>query len=366
MKAIILAGGRGTRLRPLTCRIPKPMLPVMNIPVIEHTLMLLKNHNIKDIGITTMYMPKIIENYLKDGSKWNVNLTYFTEEHPLGTAGSLLNASSFLTMGCKKSSGSIRPTIHEPFLVICGDCITDLDLTGAINFHLEKRSIVTIVLTQVKNPQQYGIALTDSNGCITKFLEKPKKNEIFSNMINTGIYIMEPEVLNYIKPCGLFDFSRDLFPALLKEKLPVYGYSAPCYWSDIGVPEAYLKTHWDILNKKLETYLNNQHHERNICTGKSTVIEPTAVINGPCVIGNNCYIGHGALIDKYSVIGNNCIINKRAVIKRSLLFNNCIIGKGSMLVDSILGAHVHLMDDVRLSGNVVGDESIVHEKSIIV
>lgn len=351
MKAIILAGGKGTRLRPLTCKTPKPMIPVMNIPLLEHIIMLLKKHNIKEIGITMMYMPQEIENYFKDGSKWGVSLTYFIEKHPLGTAGSLLNTASFL---------------NEPFLVICGDCITDLNLSDVVEFHTLKKALVTMVLTKASNPQSFGIALTDANCYITGFSEKPCKRDVFSDTVNMGIYVMKPEVLNHIKPNRPFDLCGDLFPQLLERRLPILGYSTSCYWSDVGSPEAYLKTHWDMLDYKLMPYIEKQETPENIFIGKSTVIEADAIINSPCVIGNNCYIGHNVIIDKYTVIGDNCIIEDQASLKRSLLLSNCTIGKGSELRGSILGTNVRFMQYVLSYENaVIGDGCIVQERSVI-
>ncbi|NLY18443.1 MAG: NTP transferase domain-containing protein [Clostridiaceae bacterium] len=375
MKALILAGGKGTRLRPLTCRIPKPMIPVVNRPLLEHTILLLKKHGIKEIGITMMYMPKEIENYFKDGSNWGVKLSYFMENQPLGTAGSILNSASFL---------------DEPFLVMCGDCVTNMNLNEAAAFHFERKALATMVLTKAKNPHSFGIALTDSNDYITGFREKPCKRDILSDTINTGVYVMNPEVLELIEPGKPFDLSRDLFPRLIKEKLPLLGYSTYCYWSDVGSPESYLKTNWDMLDQKLIPCMPEPDHSQNISgrnagtgeisrsgagefstsqdifVGKGTVIEPDAVINGPCVIGNNCYIGHNAVIDSYTVIGDNCIIEDHVSIKRSLLLSNCAIGRGSELRGSILGNNVRLMQYVLSYENtVIGNECVVHERSVI-
>lgn len=351
MKAIILAGGKGTRLRPLTCRIPKPMIPVINKPLLEHTIMLLKKHGIKEIGITMMYMPQEIENYFMDGSKWGVRLSYFLEKQPLGTAGSILNAASFL---------------DEPFLVMCGDCVTNMNLSDVISFHTLRKALVTMVLTRAENPQGFGIALTDDNNFITGFKEKPCKRDILSDTINTGVYVMNPEVLKLIERDRPFDLSRDLFPRLIKEKLPFLGYSASCYWSDIGSPETYLKTHWDMLDHKLIPDTPYHNLLQSVFVGEGTIIEPDAAINGPCMIGSNCYIGHNAIIDSYTVIGDNCIIDDFASIKRSLLLDNCTVGRGSELRGSILGNNVRLMQYVLSYENtVIGDECIVHERSVI-
>ncbi|HEY8500544.1 MAG TPA: sugar phosphate nucleotidyltransferase [Clostridia bacterium] len=351
MKAIIMAGGKGTRLRPITCSMPKPMVPVMNIPLIEHIIILLKKHGITDIGVTLMFLPQKITSYFGDGTKWGVRLHYFTEEKPMGTAGSILSASSF---------------IDDTFIIISGDCITDLDLTKVIEFHRLKQAAATLVLAREENPLNFGIVTTDNSSYITGFLEKPARGEVFSDTINTGIYVLEPEVFNHIKHDRPSDFSRDLFPELLDKGYPLVGYTSYDYWSDVGTVESYINTHCDIFNRKTESIPGKNKYRDNVIIGRSTVIEPTAKINSPCLIGSNCYIGHGAVIDSYSVIGNNCFIEDQTSIKRSILMNNCSIGRGCELRGSILGNKVRFMHYVSCYENaLVGDECVVHERSII-
>jgi len=317
----------------------------------EHLILLLKKHGIQDIGVTLMYLPHKIRAYFGDGSKWGVRLSYFVEENPCGTAGSLLSAAAFL---------------NEPFLVLSGDCITDINLTDAIEFHYRKRTLATLVLTCSGNPRDYGIVITDRDGHIVNFLEKPSLCEVFSDVVNTGIYMLEPDVLNYIEPDHPCDFSRELFPKLLASGQRLSGYAASGYWSDVGSVENYLNTHRDIFDKKADLFPYNQSGRQGVFTGKSTIIEPTAMIQGPCVIGNNCYIGHRTMIDSYSVIGNNCIIEDRAFVKRSILHSNVTVGSGCEIRESILGNRVHLMPYVScLENTVIGEESIIHERSII-
>lgn len=351
MKAVILAGGKGTRLHPVTCELPKPMVPVFNIPLMEHLILLLKKHGIRDIGVTLMYLPQKISSYFGDGSRWGVRLSYFVEESPCGTAGSLLSAAEFL---------------NEPFLVLSGDCITDINLTEAIEFHRRKKTLATLVLTSSGNPRDYGIVITDQDGHIVSFLEKPSLCEVFSDIVNTGIYMLEPDVLNYIESDHPFDFSRELFPKLLSSGLRLSGYPAAGYWSDIGSVENYLNAHRDIFDRKTDLFPYSQGGLQGVFTGKSTVIEPTALIHGPCVIGNNCYIGHRAMIDSYTVIGNDCIIEDQVLVKRSILHNNITVGSGCEIRQSILGNRVRLMPYVScLENTVVGEESVIHERSII-
>ena len=209
MKAIIMAGGEGSRLRPLTCDLPKPMVPVMNRPIMEHIIELLKNHGITEIGVTLMYMPQKIKDYFGNGSSFGVKLHYFTEDTPLGTAGSVKNAEAFL---------------NETFVVISGDSLTNMNLSESIKYHIEKKSKATLVLTRVDVPIEYGVVITDKKGAITGFLEKPSWGEVFSDTVNTGTYILEPEVLKYFEKDKKFDFSQDLFPMLLANKNPMYGH----------------------------------------------------------------------------------------------------------------------------------------------
>ncbi len=219
MKAVIMAGGEGTRLRPVTCGIPKPMVPVLNKPVMEYTLELLKEHNITEVAATLAYFPAVITDYFGDGGDFGIKLKYYIEHTPLGTGGSVKNAEDFLS---------------DTFIIISGDALTDIDLERAVKFHREKSSKATLVLKRVSVPLEYGVVITDENGKITSFMEKPSWGEVFSDTINTGIYILEPEVLDYYKKGDNFDFSKDLFPKLLNDNIPMYGYVTKDYWNDIG------------------------------------------------------------------------------------------------------------------------------------
>lgn len=233
MKGVIIAGGRGSRLRPLTNEIPKPMIPILDKPVMEYCIEHLKEHGITEIAVTVQYLSSKIIDYFGDGRRYGVNLTYFEERRPLGTAGSMKNAEVFL---------------DESFVVIYGDVISNFNLTKGIQYHRSKNSLVTIFMTTVQNPLDYGIIRTNETGKVTRFLEKPARPEIFTNQINTGIYIMEPEILHYIKKGAIADFSLDLFPILLKEDCPIFGFKANGYWSDVGNMAKYEKTIHDLID----------------------------------------------------------------------------------------------------------------------
>ena len=236
MKAVIMAGGEGTRLRPLTCNRPKPMVPVANKPMMEHIVELLKKHGISDIAVTLLYMPEAIKEYFGDGKEFGVNMKYYVETVPLGTAGSVKNAEEFL---------------NDTFIVISGDALTDANLENALKFHFNKGSIATLLVKKVDVPLEYGIVVTNDEGRITRFLEKPSWGEVFSDTVNTGIYILSPVVLSYFNKNEMFDFSKDLFPILLRKDLPMYGYIIEDYWCDIGDPGVYIQSHIDIMDGKV-------------------------------------------------------------------------------------------------------------------
>ncbi|QOR65531.1 nucleotidyltransferase family protein [Cytobacillus suaedae] len=238
MKGVIIAGGRGNRLRPLTNSLPKPMVPLLNKPVMEYSIDLLKQHGITSIAVTTHYLSKSIKDYFGDGSKFGVSLSYFHENQPLGTAGGLLNAKGFL---------------NEPFIVVSGDILTDFNLTEAIHYHLEKDALLTILLTEVENPLQYGLVETDEKGKVHRFVEKPSDwEDVYNDKVNTGIYIVNPEVFSYWSSGSFYDFSRDLFPKLIENKEGLYGFLCKGYWSDIGCYERYRQTELDLQENKVK------------------------------------------------------------------------------------------------------------------
>ena len=251
MKGLIMAGGEGTRLRPLTCGRPKPMVDVMGRPVMEYIIELMKNAGITDIAVTLMYMPHIITEHFGDGSKFGVRIKYYIEDTPLGTAGSVKNAQEFF---------------DDTFIIVSGDSLTDIDIKKAAEIHKEKGSEATIVLKSVDNPLEYGIVVTDESGAIIRFLEKPSWSEVFSDTANTGIYILNPSVLSLIPPSERYDFSRDLFPKMLAGGHRMFGFVADGYWCDIGDLSAYKKCHFDILDKKVGIKLN--------CIKKNGILMP--------------------------------------------------------------------------------------------
>ena len=350
MKAVIMAGGEGTRLRPLTCGLPKPMVPILDKPVMEHIINLVRSYDIKDIAVTMAYLPSIIINHFGDGSDWDVNLNYYTEDIPLGTGGSVLNAEDFL---------------DDTFIIISGDALTDIDLNEAINFHREKGSKATLVLKKVENPLEYGVIITDPESKIIRFLEKPSWGEVFSDTINTGIYVLEPEVLNYYKKGDNFDFSKDLFPKLLNDNIPMYGYVSNAYWNDIGDLKVYKEVNFDMLSGKIR--LNNKYEmvEEGIWIGRNCNIDSTCILQAPVLIGDNCVI-KGNTIIKESILGDNTEIQANTTIKKSILWQNNQIQSNVQCRGSILCDGVKVMNGVNIFENtVIGSKTLISAYSII-
>lgn len=348
MKAVIMAGGFGTRLRPLTCNIPKPMVPMLNRPMMEHIIELLKHHGFTDLITTLYYQPDVITNYFDDGNAFGVKLHYLKAEADFGTAGSIRNAKEFL---------------NERFLVISGDVFTDIDLGAALKFHKQKKAKATIVLTRVATPLQYGVVLTQDDGKISRFLEKPSWGEVFSDTINTGIYILEPDVLNLIPPKEEFDFSKNLFPVLLEQDLGLYGYVAEGYWKDIGNLHEYQDAHLDGLRGSVQAALRGKKISNRYIGQNSKIETDSRNITGTLLIGNHSRIHHSVVISN-SVIGDDCEILPGSIIRNSVIWNGSQIGTNVELSSDVIGARCIIGDNVVISENVfIGDQCIVGKKS---
>ncbi|MEB3188149.1 MAG: mannose-1-phosphate guanyltransferase [bacterium] len=352
MKAVLMAGGSGTRLRPLTCDIPKPMVPMLNRPMAEHIIGLLKRHGITEILVTLYYLPQVIQNYFGDGRDFGVRITYSVEEKmPLGTAGSVKAIESFL---------------DDTFIVISGDSLTDLDLTAAVEYHRRKQAQATLVLHRVENPLEFGVVITDDEGRIERFLEKPSSSEVFSDTINTGIYILEPEVLSLLEPDREFDFSKDLFPMLLHRRDPLYGYIAEGYWEDVGNLQAYRQAHYDILEGKVKIDMPYPEREPGIYVGEGTVIHPSARLSGPLVIGNHCQIGEKASLSPGTVLGDNVIVRAGGSLKRPVVWQNAYLGEHIELRGCVIGKNTGVKRGAEvLEGAIVANDCIVGESAIL-
>ena len=320
MKAIIMAGGEGSRLRPLTCDCPKPMMRLLDRPVMEYALKLLKKHGVREAAVTLGYLPDAIVDFFGDGGDWGLSLRYYTERTPLGTAGGVRQAADFL---------------DETFCVLSGDGVTDLDLSAALAFHREHGALATMVLTRVPDPMEYGLVIPAADGRVRAFVEKPGPGEAISDTVNTGIYILEPEIFAHIpegEPC---DFGGELFPRLVREGRGVYGCVLEGYWCDIGDVGAYLRAHAELLEGKLKL-------DAPAGVQKGALVDGDARVEQPCYIGAGARVERGAVVGKYAVIGAGAVVEARASVKRSVLWPGARVGREAQARGCVLGGHALL------------------------
>jgi mannose-1-phosphate guanylyltransferase/phosphomannomutase len=351
VKAVILAGGEGTRLRPLTSNQPKPMMPLVNKPMMEHIVRLLARHGFDDIVVTVAFLANQIRNYFGDGSEFGVRLRYATEETPLGTAGSVRNAMAEL---------------DDTFLVISGDVLTDIDLGAFVREHRDAGAFASIALKRVENPLEFGIVITRPDGSVERFLEKPTWGQVFSDTANTGIYVLEPNVFDFIPEGEVVDFSGDVFPAVLAKDLPLLGQIVDGYWEDVGTLEAYLSAHQDVLDQRVAVDIDGFEMGEGIWLGEGADVDPDARIAGPVVIGDNCRIEAGAHLSAYTVLGTDVVVKPDAFVERSVCHDHVYVGPGSALRGCVIGRSTDLRGHVRVEeGVVVGDECFVGERAVI-
>ncbi|MDP8937920.1 MAG: mannose-1-phosphate guanyltransferase [Actinomycetota bacterium] len=351
MKAVIMAGGEGTRLRPLTSNQPKPLMPLANRPMMEHVVRLLKEHGFDDIVVTLAFLPQSIRTYFGDGSEFGVRMVYATEETPLGTAGSVRNARDELT---------------EPFLVISGDVLTDIDLSEVVRFHEERGAMATLALKSMENPLEFGIVITRDDGSIERFLEKPTWGQVFSDTVNTGIYVCNPDIFDYIPEHQQVDFSSDVFPRLLADAKPLYGFIADGYWEDVGTLEAYLRVHHDVLDGKVSIDVPGFRAGEGVWLGEGAEIDPGARIDGPCVVGDFCRVESGARLRQYTVLGNNVMVRSDAHLERTVVHDNAYLSQGVRLRGTVISRSSDLRAHARCEeGVVIGDNCFVGEHAVI-
>ncbi len=346
-----MAGGEGTRLRPLTSNQPKPLIPLVNRPMMEHVVHLLREHGFEDVVVTLAFLPQTIRTYFGNGSEFGVRMAYATEETPLGTAGSVRNA---------------RAQLGDAFLVISGDVLTDIDLSALVAFHEERGAMATIALKSMKNPLEFGIVITREDGSIERFLEKPGWGQVFSDTVNTGIYVLEPEVFDYIPEGRPVDFSSDVFPRLLADGKPLFGFVADGYWEDVGTLEAYHKAHQDVLDGKVAIDIPGFHLAKGVWLGEGAEVDPGASIEGPTVIGDYCRVEAGASIRDYTVLGANVMVRSDAFLERAVVHDNAYLSQGVRLRGSVVGRSCDLRSHARCEeGVVLGDNCFVGEHAVV-
>ncbi|MFC1873487.1 sugar phosphate nucleotidyltransferase, partial [Chloroflexota bacterium] len=342
MQAVILVGGKATRLRPLTFNTLKAMVPVLNVSFLEHVIRSLSHHHVDDIIVTLSSGSQSIRSCYGDGSQFGVKLNYVVEDAPRGTAGAVKNAERYL---------------QGAFLVLNGDIFTDLDISAMLEFHRQREAKATIALTPVDDPTSYGLVEVDTQGRVTRFLEKPGRDKVTTNMINAGIYVLEADILAQIPSQGEFSFERELFPSLLEQGKPVYAYPSFAYWMDIGTPEKYLRLHWDLLNGKSSQHTFAPGEDTVI--GKQSYVHPSAQMKGAVLIGDNCHIGREVKLTGPIVIGSGCTIESGAEVEGSVIWHSVQIGRGVLVRNSVIAnnSSIHygcrVLDGLVLGSNVV-------------
>jgi mannose-1-phosphate guanylyltransferase len=353
MKAVILVGGLGTRLRPLTCTTPKPLIPLVNQPFIEYMVSHLRDQGIDEVILAVQYLAERFRETLGDGARLGVKLHIVEEPEPRGTAGAVKHVAHLL---------------DDTTFVFNGDVLTDLDLQAMLAHHRERASKLTIALTQVEDPTNFGLVETDGTGRIRRFIEKPNRDEVTTDLINAGTYLIEPELFEHVPPERYSMFERDLFPLVLQTTSPMYGYRSHAYWTDVGKPSTYLEVHHDILLGKVGYPFRGQQVANRVWLEDGATIHETAQIIGPVVIGPSVRVGPGTTIIGPAVIGARCEIGADVMIEGAVLWEHNMIEQGATLraciigQDNCIGAKVHIeAGTVISSGCVIGaDNHLAH------
>jgi mannose-1-phosphate guanylyltransferase/phosphomannomutase len=346
MRAVIIAGGSGTRLRPLTYNTPKPMVPLFNKPFLQYQMELLKRHGITEIIVNLHYLSNVIEDYFGDGSELGLKIFYSREEKALGTAGAVKLAEEFFD--------------DEPLVVLNGDILTDVDLSAILAFHKEKKARATITMIRVTDPTAYGLIFTDGDGQVTRFLEKPSWDEATVDTVNAGIYVLDPSVFRYVPRNEAYSFERGLFPLLLQLNERVCGYTTDAYWLDIGSPVKYLQAHTDILLDRVKVELDAERRDGNVWVGKDVDIDPTAEIRGPVFIGDRAKVRKRARIKEFTILNAGVCVDDKATLEHVLVGEGTTIGEEANLTKCIVGRNCHIGASAMMNSNsVVADDSVI-------
>ena len=346
-----MAGGEGTRLRPLTSNQPKPMVPIVGKPCMEHILELLRRHGFEDVIVTVAFLPQAIRSYFGSGETLGMNVGYSVEESPLGTAGSVRLAAGQL---------------DDTFLVISGDALCDVDLSRLVAFHREKNASVTIGLKSVDNPLEFGIVVTDDEGRVERFLEKPSWGQVFSDTINTGIYVLEPEVLKHVPTDRPYDFSKELFPLLLEMGRPIYGCVLDGYWQDIGNLDQFRQANFDALDERVQLNIPGIRIRGNVWLGEGVDLHDLETLDGPVFIGNYCRIAPDASLGPYSVLSTSVTLREYARVSRSIIDASTYLGRSVVVEGAVVGRSCDLRAHVRIhEGVAIGDEVTIGPESVV-
>ncbi len=335
MKGMVLAAGVGSRLDPLTTHTPKPLVPIANVPILDHIIHLLARHGVDDIVANLHYKADAIREKYFDPSRLGVSLSFKYEEELTGDAGGV--------RACKDFFG------NDTFIVLMGDLLTDCDLSKVVAEHKAKKAIATIAVKKVPDVEHFGVVLQDQDGFITGFQEKPKREEALSDMASAGIYVLEPEVFDYIPSTGTYGFGRQLFPLLLEKKVPLLAVNIETYWSDVGTITQYRLSNMDVLEGRIDLPIPGKVIQENgntvirVCDGVS--LPDDLVVEGKLLVGKNSSIGSGTRIYGAVTIGDNCKIGENVEIRDSVIWSESEVGNGATIVDSVIGLHSHLAAD---------------------
>lgn len=344
MKAVIIAGGLGTRLRPLTYNTPKPIVPVANRPFIIHQIEHLIKHGVDEVIINLHYLSQEIKKILNDGRQWGIKIHYSIEEHPLGTAGAVKNAEKFFD--------------DEPLVIFNGDVLTDINISKVLNFHRERRATVTLTLTEVEDPTPFGLILTNQDGRVTSFIEKPSWSMVTAKTINAGIYIVDPKIFRGVPANKSYSFERQLYPDLLTAGEPIYGYLSSAYWIDIGNPEKYKEAHQAIMRGEVAVKIFGTRVDGKFWLGKETHPEASSRFIGSSIVGERVRLGKETEVKDYVVLGDNVIIGERSILDRVIVLPETKIGSHVVLTDCIIGYNCQIEDDVQIGrGAVIADNT---------
>jgi NDP-sugar pyrophosphorylase family protein len=349
MKAILLAGGKGTRLRPLTIHTPKPIVPIFNRPFLHYQIDLLKQvPEIDEVILSLNYQPRRIEDVFGDGSEAGIKIRYVVEPAPLGTGGAIRYAGESLS---------------ESVVVFNGDVLTEIDLAAVLRLHRDRKARATIVLTPVENPAAYGLVETDAEGNVRRFLEKPSPEEITCDTINAGIYVLEPETFDRIPRDTAWSIERSYFPSLVERGETFVAYTYRGYWIDIGTPEKYTQVHRDIMDGR---YKAPPFHDGQpkIWTAPDTRIDESATIEGPAFLDEGVVVKAGARIGPYTVLGRQSHVEEEATVRGAIIWPNGRIGREASVEDAVLGRNCHVGRAARVGpGAVLGDKSVLTDCS---
>ena len=344
MKAVILAGGEGTRLRPLTCTVPKSMVPVLNRPFLEHVLARLAAQGVSEAVLALYHLPEAVRQYFGDGRSLGLRLSYSIEERPLGTAGAVTK---------------VEDSLKETFGVLNGDIFTDLDLPMVVAYHRERKSKATIVLTPVEDPSPYGVVETDPQGRVLRFREKPRSDEMSTLWVNAGTYVLEPEVLARAPRGEPFSFEYGLFPRLIEAGVPVYAYRSSAYWMDLGTPRNYLALHRHLLLGRAALPLLGPPLRAGVWAGEGCTLHPSAQVRGPLLLGKGCHVGAGVRLTGPAVLGDGCAVEEEASVQGAVLWAGARVGPRAAVSRSVMGRQAQVEEGASVEGCILGDGVVV-------